>query len=329
MLTLTPERVLPYLRDRRLLDASDTASAVELTGGVSSTVLAVTTSTRHMVVKQALTTLRVQQPWHADPSRSLTEGRAMDVLRRVTPDRVPGLLDVDPDNHTLTMEHAPEGWATWKDRLLLGDVRTSVAADLGVTLATWHRDTADDDTCRSFHHPTALEELRIDPYYRAVASCHPGLAHIVLGAVETMLGRRQCLVHGDFSPKNILVGEDGLWVLDYEVAHQGDPTFDVAFMLNHLLVKGIARPQDEPRYEAAARAFLDAYTCTVGITFIKDVDLSRQLGCLLLARIDGKSPVPYLDEAQRDLARRVAIDALRTPPEHPLDLWSRARGACA
>jgi 5-methylthioribose kinase len=324
---LTSERVVPYLRGRGLLEKSDTASARELTGGVSSTVLAVTTSTRRVVVKQALTTLRVQRPWHADPSRSLTEGRAMEVLARITPDRVPRLLDVDPDNYTLTMEHAPDGWATWKDQLLLGDVRTSVAADLGVTLAMWHRDTADDDTSGSFHRPTALEELRIDPYYRAVAGCHPGLAPTVLGVVESMLGRRQCLVHGDFSPKNILVGEDGVWVLDYEVAHQGDPTFDVAFMLNHLLLKGIARPQDELRYEAAARAFLDAYTSTVGVTFVNDLDLSLQLGCLLLARVDGKSPVPYLHEAQRDLARGVAVNALRIPPEHALDLWGRTRGA--
>ena len=137
----------------------------------------------------------------------------------------------------------------------------------------------------------SFEAQRVDPYLRMIQRRHPELADRIGAYVERLLGTTECVVHGDYSPKNVLVGDDGLWVIDWEVVHRGDPTFDLAFMLNHLLLKSIHRPQGREGYEACGRAFLEAYGRDVDMPYVLGL-----VGCLMLARVDGKSPAEYLTE---------------------------------
>jgi 5-methylthioribose kinase len=300
-----------YLRARGVI-GDGPATVEELGGGVSNVVLAVASGDRRLVLKQALPRLRVESEWLAKRERALAEGRALAIADRVLPPgSVPAVLDVDPDRCALTIERAPDGWLTWKERLFSGDVDLAVAASLGELLATWHRGTSDVE----FDEWDSFEQLRIDPYYRETARRHPELATTILGYADAMHERRACLIHGDFSPKNILVGDPGLWVIDLEVAHRGDPAFDVAFLLNHLLLKAIALPAARDallggaaRFDASYRASLPPFAAPSPEYVLGHV------ACLMLARVDGKSPAEYLDATAQAQARALAISLLAAPP---------------
>ena len=281
--------------------------------------LAVRSDGRDLVVKQSLPRLRVAQEWRAKRERALTEARALELTARLTPGHIPALVDVDPVRYAVVIERAPRSWRAWKDKLLEGEVSEAVAARLGTVLAVWHAATAGDhDALAAFADVEAFDQLRVDPYYRTVARRWPELAPAIDDHVDAMLSRSACFVHGDYSPKNVLVG-DGVWVVDFEVAHTGDPSFDVAFMLNHLLLKSIHRPGDRDRYLACARAFTGAYEERAW-----KLDLGYVLGhvgCLALARVDGKSSVEYLSERGRECARAAGRRLLTAPPHSLDDAW--------
>ncbi|GAA3388966.1 phosphotransferase family protein [Cryptosporangium minutisporangium] len=300
---------------RRGLTSSSDVRVQSLTGGVSNDVVAVTAPGLDAVVKQALGRLRVAEEWLADPARLDTEGRALRLAGRLLPGAVPQVYDL-ADGY-LVIERAPESWRTWKEDLLGGAVDVEVAAQLGRALGDWQRGTAGDaHVAREFGDRTAFGQLRVDPFHRTVAQRHPDLADVVNHTIAVMEASASCLVHGDYTPKNVLVDPegDGLWVIDWEVAHVGDPTFDPAWTIGHLLLKTVHRPG--PPYAAAGRAFLEAWG-----TQHDAVQLVRQTGCLLLARVDGKSPADYLTDAERHCTRALARRLLTDPPPHVLDAW--------
>jgi 5-methylthioribose kinase len=313
--------VIPYLSARGVI-APTHASARTLGGGVSNVVLAVDDETRHLVLKQARAKLQVAEEWYAPRERVLREAEGLRVLAKIDPDAVPRVVDLDPEALTLTIERAPDEWTDWKERLFTGEVDTGVAAALGGSLQRMQAVTrggaglsadliADSDT---------FEVLRLQPYHLAVAQRNPELANDVLAVVERIRATRTCLVHGDFSPKNILVGRSGSWVIDFEVAHLGDPTFDPAFLASHLLIKAIHLPVWRDRFVAAGNSFFGAYFADTS-----DIDvahLSRQIGCLLLARVDGKSPVEYVDAAQRRQVHALGALLLTHPVVTIDEIWT-------
>lgn len=303
---LTTSTVREHLLRRGIVEDGPVEVSV-LAGGVSNIVLAVDAGDRHVVVKQALERLRVTETWTAPRSRILHEAAALRAVAALTPDAVPGVLDVDPESMTLVIERAPLQWEDWRSVLMRGEADRAVAHRLGDLLAGWHRDTQTCGPGVSFDDGAeTFEALRIDPFHRAVARRRPELARAVDDVVARMSATRRCLVHGDFSPKNILIAPDGggLWVIDFEVVHRGDPTFDLAFLLAHLHLKAINVPQAAHRYDAAAAAFLAAYRETgLRENWEDERYLLAQVGCLLLARVLGKSPAGYLDATGRTRAQ--------------------------
>ncbi|AZG46229.1 phosphotransferase family protein [Gordonia insulae] len=312
-----------HLAERGLLagDASP-VSIRPLTGGVSNDVLAVTGGDFDAVVKRALGQLRTAKLWNADTTRLLTEGRALLAAAAVDPTRVPRVLDLTPE--FLVIERAPSTWTTWKERLLDHDVDPMIAGKLGEFLGALQRDTAAGavDTAQ-FEGVRAFEQLRVDPFHREVAATHPELRAVVEQTIDTMFANRVCLVHGDYTPKNVMVGDsvDDVWVIDWEVAHVGDPTFDPAWVIGHLLLKSIHRPPSAAAYLAAAHAFLDSRTGIIGAPVLDHVQLTRQIGCLLVARIDGRSPIDYLDPRDRDQARKLGRHVLLNTPDRIDSIW--------
>jgi tRNA A-37 threonylcarbamoyl transferase component Bud32 len=227
---------------------------------------------------------------------------------------VPRLLDVDSKTFTLVIEEAPPGWRPWKTLLLEGEADPSVATRLGTFLTALHASEADIGSAESF------EAQRVDPYLRTIRQRHPELAGRIGEYVDRLLGTRRCLVHGDYSPKNVLVGDEGLWVIDWEIVHRGDPAFDVAFLLNHLLLKTIHRPHAREGYEACGRAFVDAYDPALDMPYVFGL-----VGCLMLARVDGKSRAEYLTDPGRETARATGVALLSHPPASPEDAWTGLR----
>lgn len=314
--------VVARLRTRGLLDDRP-ATVDRLSGGVSNDVLAVRAPNRALVVKRALAQLRVAQEWLADPERVLAEAEALRVAAFYQPTRVPPVLDIDAEQYTITVGFAEPGAREWRDDLLAGDVDPAVADVLGDILARWHSATAGDQDLRErFDDRKTFEQLRIDPFYREAGRHHPDLAPRIDATAAAMAPRSACLVHGDFSPKNILLGRSSVWVIDWEVAHYGDPAFDVAFLLTHLTCKALHRPASSSEYQAAADSFLYRYRAGIDRVLPWDEQhLARHVACLLLARIDGKSPATYLDEAARRRGREIARAVLSRDAPSLDDLW--------
>jgi aminoglycoside phosphotransferase (APT) family kinase protein len=325
---LTTDDVGDYLVAAGIIPAGDRIAVTELGGGVSNTVLAVTTDHARLVVKQALPRLRVTDVWEADPARTVHEGLALRLLHALTPDAVPECRHLDDRRNVLVVPHAPDGWTDWKARLLRGDADTAIAAGLGRFLSIWHAGTR-GGLPPPLCDRAAFEQLRVDPYYRTAMARRPDLAPLVRDRLDRTLATRQCLVHGDFSPKNVLVGPGGLWVIDHEVAHLGDPAFDVAFMLSHLVLKTVHRPAASGRYRTCATAFADAYYGTASAEPPELDHVLAHVGCLLLARVIGKSPVEYLDGQQGVTVLTLAESVLRDEPGAVGDLWERLSACCS
>jgi aminoglycoside phosphotransferase (APT) family kinase protein len=322
---LSEETAADYLRARGLLQDWERVTVRALGGGVSNVVLEVLSPQRQLVVKQALPRLRVTEEWLAKKERSVTEGRALRALARLSPGSVPAVYDVDEERCALTIEAAPAGWRVWKEELLAGRADAGRAGELGRLVGLMHASTHAEEW-RSFDDDEAFNQLRVHPYYDTIAARHPDLTAVVGAAAQEMRERKSCLVHGDCSPKNVLLGPDRLWLIDFEVAHFGDPVFDVAFLLNHLLLKAIARPGVRGGYAECAVAFLEAYAAAGGAGADDEEYLGLHLGCLLLARVDGKSPVEYLDEDGRRRARalgRLLLSARPAERRSPWELLAR------
>jgi 5-methylthioribose kinase len=299
-----------------------------MTGGVSAEIFDVEDDTQRVIVKQARRLLKVAGRWEADPARIVTEARALRLAGTIVDAGVPAVLDLDELRHVMILAPAPASFANWKVQLLAGDINADVARRLGAMLAAWHSATYQ----RGDHHVDLREdfgsiegfvELRIEPFYRTTASRHPELATTLNELADALLARHDCLVHGDFSPKNILTDGVGVWVLDWEVAHLGDPCFDLGFLLAHLMAKSVHRPIDAAAYRECASQFLATYS-TTACTELGAIDhkyLGRQAAALLLARVDGLSPADYLNDDARLVARHVATTALGSPLPTALDLW--------
>ncbi|GIF45721.1 phosphotransferase family enzyme [Asanoa ferruginea] len=320
---LTIENAVEHLRGRGVIPGGGTATL--LTGGVSGVVVLVSGGDRRLVVKQALDRLSVATEWLAKPERLLTEAAALALLHEITPAHTPELVDVDPAALVLTMTAAPPGWQPWKTVLLdeppSGARFAAVASALGRLLSAWHQQTwGDPVVAERFADYEAFEQLRVAPFHRVIRDRHPALTPAIDACITDLTTARDCLVHGDFSPKNVLVAPDGpLWVLDFEVAHVGAAVFDLAFLQCHLLLKAIHRPAAAPALRAAATAFQTGYGPTTSTR------LGWHTACLLLARVDGKSPATYLTPAGRDRVRALAVHALSLPSSPPIDdLWDRA-----
>lgn len=324
MTALHDEITVRELLQRRGL-ASGSVDVQSLGGGVSNIVLAVEAPGLSAVFKQSLPTLRVAEVWNASQERTVAETAALRLSASLLPGSVPAVIDAEPAEYWLLIERAPVAWTTWKQRLLAGQVDVDTAAALGRMLATLQNATRNgaglESSLRGF---TCFEELRIAPYYRTIGLRHPEFAPVIDQAVGQLLERPRVLVHGDYSPKNVLVGDAATpWLIDFEVAHLGAPAFDVAFLLSHLHLKSIHRPDDSAALREAAQAFWDTYRADVepdlGASWPEVV---LQLACLVLARVDGKSPVEYLDPPAQALARSTAQRALASPPDSLNDLWS-------
>ncbi|MCA1644252.1 MAG: aminoglycoside phosphotransferase family protein [Chloroflexi bacterium] len=293
-------------------------------GGVSGELSVVDSPYGPAVVKRALPKLRTTADWRSDPRRSSIEARCLRLLAEVLePGCVPRVFWVDEAAHSFGMEKLPDRLIPWKARLLGGEVDLGTAVRAGTILGQLHARTSDrTDVAAQFDDRQFLFELRIRPFHERVAERHPDLASAIAHVIGEMLADRRCLVHGDYSPKNLLTDGPQVVVLDCEVAHWGDPRFDVGFCLAHLLLK-MMRGQTVAQLGAAAEAFLRAYGDS-GLPVL-DARLAQATGCLLMARVDGDSPVDYLTTVTSQTAA-VALgrSLLLDPPTEPVQAVGRA-----
>ena len=320
---LTADRVAPVLIERGVVPDDADPEVTPLGGGVSNEVFHVAWADDAVVVKQPLANLAVEDDWPADVGRVHNEAAAARVYRRVVDAYevrdivVPAVRFEDRDEHLIAIDAAPLSAGMWKTDLLAGKVDETVGEVVGSFLGAAHEFAATgSDVREGFSNYTPFEQLRLDPYHATVAERHPDVAPAIDAEIERIRDARSTLVHGDYSPKNVLIeGGDNrrVWLLDFEVAHWGDPAFDVAFMLNHLFIKSVYNADRNERYVSTARAFWDAYGDATAVDAGFEANVVAELGVLALARVDGKSPVEYVTaETTKDRLRTVAKTVLTT-----------------
>ncbi len=297
-----PKQLIPYLIAAGYLLSPESVVVETLSGGVSCrTVLVRRQEEPDLVVKQALRRLRVAEDWFSDPARIHIEAAAMRVLPELTPPgSVPYLLFEDSERHLLGMEAVPEPHDNWKSLLLRGQLDFDHVRQFARILAGIHGGSYDGEAYRrAFADRSFFETLRIEPYYAFTATRVPAAAAFLQALIDECRQVRRSLVHGDFSPKNILIHRGRLVLLDHEVLHFGDGAFDIGFSLTHLLSKA-------GHVAGHKRAFLEAaqlYWRTYLQHFPAGADWEKRavrhtLACML-ARVRGKSPLEYLTEEQQ------------------------------
>jgi aminoglycoside phosphotransferase (APT) family kinase protein len=308
-----------FLVEAGLLAAGGTGKWTPLTGGVSSDIWRVEADERVFCVKRALPTLKVAADWTAPVERNATEWEYLLMADRIVPGRVPKPIAHDMSRGLFAMAWLPpDDYPIWKATLLSGKAEIGVAAAVGDLLGQIHSATAGDPAIsQRFATDDVFYAIRIEPYLIATSRVHVDVADHLAAIAARTAATRFVLVHGDVSPKNILVGAAGPILLDAECAWYGDPAFDLAFCLNHLAIK--ARVLEGSRDECAGcfDALADAYFARVDWEPRTNVEgrAAALLPALALARADGKSPLEYLDFSQRSSLSQVARHALIARPE--------------
>jgi 5-methylthioribose kinase len=313
-----------YLWRTGRVPADVTPQTRVLAGGVSNRTVLVETPDARLVLKQALERLRVAVEWRSDPRRILREALGLQILAALTPPGVvPGLVFVDAAHHLLAMRAVAEPHANWKRLLLAGQLDETLVAQWATLLGQIH--AASHAQAAQYAAPLAdrsfFESLRLEPYYGYAAAQVPAAAAALGALIEETRRSGLALVHGDYSPKNVLIHAGRVVLLDHEVIHWGDPAFDAGFALTHLLGKANHLAAQRAAFAAAAQRAWACYAAVVDTRFGATLEARavRHLAACLLARVDGRSPLEYLGPAARARQRRAALRLLARPPARVAD----------
>jgi 5-methylthioribose kinase len=310
-----------YLTTRGYIKSGETVSFTNLRGGVSNrTVKVAWTDGRGWVLKQALAKLRVDVDWFSSPERIGVEAKALRCLNRLAPPgTTPAFIFEDLTQHLMGMEAIPEEHENWKNVLLSGRIISDHFEQFGLLLGAIHRRSSEaiSEVRQLFSDTTYFENLRLEPYYLYTARNTEEASDFLNALAQETVLHKDCLVHGDFSPKNTLIYQNKLILLDYEVVHVGDPGFDLGFALTHFLSKAQHLPTERYRLACAAELFWQVYREEIAqVNWAKELEqrvVRHTLGCLL-ARVAGKSPLEYLTSAEMIRQRDAVLALMREPP---------------
>lgn len=325
-----PDALLEYLKARRAISPDEQPEIRVLAGGVSNrTVWVGQPSGENWVLKQALEKLRVQTDWFSSPERVYREAMGLRWLQQLAPpETVPQLVFEDHDYGLLAMQAVPEPHDNLKALLLKGQLDLDHIQQFGHWLAIVHRHAYEQkqQVATAFADRSFFETLRIAPYYAYTADQVPEAASFLNDLITTTRDIRLTLVHGDYSPKNVLVYQDRLIVLDFEVIHFGDPAFDLGFSMTHLLSKAHHLATLRTAYADATRLYWKWYRETLGAldwaAALEARAVRHTLGCLL-ARVAGKSPLEYLNPEARLKQKQVVLALMAEPPQMVPELIDR------
>lgn len=310
------QRLVTSLRGMGLVKSAQ-PRIVPLTGGVSSLIVLVEDEGNKFCAKSALAKLKVAEDWQAPVHRNQSEVAWMRIAAKVAPTAVPAILGEDPAENIFAMQWLdPDAHPVWKQQMMDGVVSASVARDVAIAFGKIHAATAGDGSIAAdFANDVDFDALRLDPYLRAAAKAHPDVAGQILAILDTTASSHYSLIHGDVSPKNILVGPAGPVILDAECATYGDPAFDIAFCLNHLILKAVHLPDCRTELAQSYRALVQAYLALVTWEPAAEIEARTAaiLPALALARVDGKSPAEYLTTTEQEQVRQAALALIKAP----------------
>jgi len=312
-LSSNPAVVRRVLVSMGLAQEHEEVQALPLEGGVSSGIFRVDLHSGSYCVKQALPLFKVAKEWRVPVERVFSEIDYLRTVGGIVPGSVPRVVGQDDATKSFVMEFLGPEFRNWKAQLLAGDVDARIAHYVGDLLGRIHSATADRaDLAHRFATDDNFYAIRLEPYLVESSRVHPQLADVLSALATRTAATRRVLVHGDVSPKNILAGPNGPVLIDAECAWFGDPAFDVAFCLNHFLLKAAHLPQHAESLMSCFATMTRAYFAHVRWEPARELEqrAASLLPGLTLARVDGKSPVEYLTEPARDRVRELAIQLL-------------------
>jgi aminoglycoside phosphotransferase (APT) family kinase protein len=317
------ETFLNLLHRDGVLHSTD-ARLVPLSGGVSCDIYLVEDGNERFVVKRALEKLRVAADWFADIHRNRTEWEYIRYVSRFLPDAMPRLRQCSATDNYFAMEYFNGSYSNWKQMLLAGQAKAEHAAHAGNILGEIHRHSQGDaEAMRLFDTTPTFFQLRIDAYLLATGAKHPALRSQFDSEAARIAQVRDCLVHGDFTPKNILVSNERMVLLDCEVAWFGEPAFDVASLLNHFFLKSLFHAPKDVGMRTMIEKVWSAYQSTRPSSELEP-RVGRLLLMLMLARVDGKSPVEYFNAGHKQFVREFVpkhLPAENFSLRHITDEW--------
>ncbi|MEA2524449.1 MAG: hypothetical protein QOF73_1676 [Thermomicrobiales bacterium] len=325
-----PGALLDYLRQTGRIEPGEEPAISVLAGGVSNrTVLVERPIGEAWVVKQALAKLRVQVDWFSPPERIHREALGLRWLEQIAPpNTTTPLVFEDHEFHLLAMQAVPHPHENWKTMLLGGRLDPGHVAQFARLLGTIHRRGHERraELESVFADRGFFESLRLEPYYGYTATQVTPVSSFLTDLIAATLARRDTIVHGDYSPKNILVHDGRLVLLDHEVIHFGDPGFDLGFSLTHLLSKAHHIPARRADFAASAVSYWTCYRDTLGdVPFAAELEpraVRHTLGCLL-ARVRGRSPLEYMDGEERSRQADAVVQLMTDPPPTVAELAER------
>ncbi len=319
------DALIAYLRAQQHIAPDETPSVRVLGGGVSNRVVLVERSNGDAwILKQALAKLRVKVDWFSSVERIHREAAGLRWFSRTLPSgSTPRFIFEDMDSHILAMSAVPTPHENWKTQMLGGVIDMDAMKQFGEILAAIHR-SADVDRAAAqaqFGDQSFFESLRLEPYYAYTAEQVPQAAAFIHKLIADTRTRRLSLVHGDYSPKNILIHDGRLVILDYEVIHFGDPAFDLGFSLTHLLSKALYLGERSGALYYAPLVYWQAYREALGVQEwdVGTYAVRHTLACLL-ARVAGRSPLEYLSPEQRAWQQQIVLELLDNIPDTVPDL---------
>ena len=307
-------RCRELVAELNIADAEDVTAVAPLTGGVASDIAHVRIGHKDICVKFALPKLKVSEDWRAPLHRNAAEYAWLEVAASIAPSASVELFGRSASAHGFAMEFVSgDGVWLWKSELLEGRVHAGAAALVGDLLGRVHAASATEEFDTSaFANRDDFLALRIEPYLLFTASRHPDLATRLTKLADDLFACNEALVHGDVSPKNILFRGDRPLLLDAECATMGSAAFDPAFCMNHLILKAVHLRHLANDLLTEARAFWSAYSGQVDFAEIES-RTAQLIPALMLARVDGKSPVEYLRREDQDRVKRIALPLIDKP----------------
>lgn len=313
MIDISTESVLKdYLLSKGIIDPNENNRFHYCSGGVSCTVVFVYAGKKQMIIKQGLAQLKTKEVWLCDPNRMNIEQRSNQIYHEIMPDCAPEVYFYDAENYIYGREALPEDWRMWKEDLLAGILSFPTAEKIITTLLKVHSDCSKrKEIAQEFDDNEIFYNLRISPYFEFTLQKYPQLKPFAVPLIQMLMNEKITLIHGDFSPKNILTDGNKVSILDYEVAHYGHPSFDLAFFSTHFVLKAVKNKAYAVSYLNMLGYMMNIYFS--GCDYMDKKTLERGyiqlLALMILARVDGKSPAEYITkEHDKELLRSFALE---------------------
>ncbi len=332
---MLPQNILEASKKFKLIKKNEKIRYEKLDGGVSSDIWAIHSEKYSFCVKKSLDKLKVKENWRAPKVRNQYEVKYLNTVRELAPNPVPHIHGHNPADNVFAMNwYDPKTYRTWKEDLLKKHINFSQAIKVSKTISLIHNNTAKKKSLSlSFSNDKIFNSIRIEPYFEFVAKVYPDFSSTIFNQIESIKSNKKVLIHGDLSPKNILISKRDPIILDAECTNWGDPAFDIAFCINHFILKSLyfIKESHNKNFVKLCDIFLQIYFKEVSWESINNLEsrIIKMLPILILARVDGKSPVEYFKKTHKTLGRNLAIKILNNKIKNfdeLKNLWERFIG---